>query len=201
MTAAFGFNPDDPRRRAPRHSTHLLSNAGEVVDLSSTGMRIMCKGKPTLKIGMPQTFKIESPEGTLKVSGRVVWGRRAGFRKHEMGIEFVNVAAKTQAALAALAEFGFLSAAMKAPGFGTSSAKRKPKIRATGLPNYYKILGIKGSAGETEIHDAYRLLARKWHPDINPDPEASQKFIELREAYEVLRDPQRRESYDVQAAA
>lgn len=63
--------------------------------------------------------------------------------------------------------------------------------------DYYKILGIGRDAGEEEIKRSYRRLAMEYHPDRNPgDWEAEEKFKEASEAYEVLRDPQKREIYD-----
>jgi curved DNA-binding protein len=63
--------------------------------------------------------------------------------------------------------------------------------------DYYEVLGIDRGAGEKEIKQAFRRLARKWHPDANPDDErAEEKFKEINEAYEVLGDPDKRAKYD-----
>lgn len=62
--------------------------------------------------------------------------------------------------------------------------------------DYYKILGVDRGASEAEIKSAYRKLARKYHPDVNKDKEASQKFKDVNEAYEVLSDPEKRKRYD-----
>ena len=63
--------------------------------------------------------------------------------------------------------------------------------------DYYQVLGVPKTATEKEIKDAYRKLARKHHPDLNPnDAEANKKFQQLNEANEVLSDPEKRKKYD-----
>ena len=62
--------------------------------------------------------------------------------------------------------------------------------------NYYEILGLARDATSDEIRQAYFILARKVHPDANPDPKAKEKFIAIQEAYEVLNDKDRRAIYD-----
>lgn len=62
--------------------------------------------------------------------------------------------------------------------------------------DYYEILGVERGASQEDIQKAFRRLARKYHPDINKAAEASDRFKELNEAYEVLKDPEKREKYD-----
>ena len=61
--------------------------------------------------------------------------------------------------------------------------------------DYYEVLGVSKDADEAAIKKAYRVLAKKYHPDTNPgDKEAEEKFKQAAEAYDVLRDPEKRRS-------
>jgi len=67
---------------------------------------------------------------------------------------------------------------------------------AVTFQDYYTTLGVGRTATQEEIQRAYRKLARKYHPDINKEADAEEKFKQLNEAYEVLRDPEKRQKYD-----
>jgi molecular chaperone DnaJ len=62
--------------------------------------------------------------------------------------------------------------------------------------DYYEVLGLSKSATEADIKKAYRSLAKKYHPDVNKEKGADEKFKEVQEAYETLSDPQKRSTYD-----
>src|SRR4051794_41919263 len=67
---------------------------------------------------------------------------------------------------------------------------------AVDYQDYYAELGVPRDASEQDIRRAYRKLARENHPDVNQDPGAEDRFKRVSEAYEVLRDPDKRERYD-----
>jgi DnaJ-class molecular chaperone len=70
-------------------------------------------------------------------------------------------------------------------------------MRSSASRDYYQLLGVSRDADEKAIKSAFRRLARKYHPDVNPgNKEAEKKFKEISEAYEVLRDPRKRQQYD-----
>ena len=65
------------------------------------------------------------------------------------------------------------------------------------MSDHYQTLGVDRGASADEIKRAYRKIARELHPDVNPDPAVQDKFKEVTAAYEVLSDPQKRQSYDM----
>src|SRR5271167_1420910 len=62
--------------------------------------------------------------------------------------------------------------------------------------DYYKILGVTRAASADDIKKTYRRLARKFHPDVSKEKDAEARFKEVQEAYEVLKDPEKRAAYD-----
>lgn len=67
---------------------------------------------------------------------------------------------------------------------------------ASPSPDFYQVLGVSRTASQEEIQRAYRRLARRYHPDVNKDPAAEDRFKEISEAYQVLSDPDTRRRYD-----
>lgn len=66
--------------------------------------------------------------------------------------------------------------------------------------DYYKMLGVEKNANDEEIKKQYRRMARKYHPDVSKEKDAEEKFKEVKEAYEVLKDPEKRKAYDQMGA-
>src|SRR5690348_3204143 len=62
--------------------------------------------------------------------------------------------------------------------------------------DYYAILGVKRDASADDIRKAYRKLAQRYHPDVTKDPAGEEKFKEVGEAYQTLKDPEKRKAYD-----
>ncbi|HEX2101194.1 MAG TPA: DnaJ domain-containing protein, partial [Candidatus Synoicihabitans sp.] len=62
--------------------------------------------------------------------------------------------------------------------------------------DYYKIMGVARDVSQDELKRVYRRLARKYHPDVSKEANAEARFKEVQEAYEVLKDPEKRAAYD-----
>src|SRR5690606_26142069 len=62
--------------------------------------------------------------------------------------------------------------------------------------DYYKVMGLPRTATQAQIKAAHRKLSRKYHPDLNKDPGAEEQFKDVAEAYQVLKDPEKRAAYD-----
>src|SRR5215471_3497489 len=92
---------------------------------------------------------------------------------------------------------------------GSFSNPRACLVKARGRPDitgynetrmkykdYYAVMGVARDASPEQIKGAYRKLARKYHPDVSKEPNAEEKFKEVQEAYETLKDPEKRAAFD-----
>lgn len=207
-------------RRATRHTAmNLACELGAIVDLSQTGLRIQCAGRPGVEIGSQVKLTVSSPMQRLTVSGQVVWVHKPLLKAGQVGIKFVNTSEAAARALVELAEHGFVDTAKlseqfsKGSGGGGSSGsangcdescggktgeeRGQASIRASvELEDYYGALGLLPSAMDTEIQEAFRSLARQLHPDVNRSEDATQRFAFISKAYATLKDPAKRLRYD-----
>lgn len=168
---------------------------GEVVDLSVTGLRARSRGRPELKPGDSVTLVVESESQQIRVTGRAVWVKRAGWRSFEIGVQFVDVRPGIAAALGQLAQYGFVPSGGAAAGYKASAPP--PKVRAVvEIEDLYTIFGVPRDANDDQIRETYHALARKYHPDVCTDTEAQDRFTLISKAYSILRDPDRRQRYD-----
>ncbi|OMO73086.1 hypothetical protein COLO4_27271 [Corchorus olitorius] len=78
----------------------------------------------------------------------------------------------------------------------TSHRRRSSRLIVRADSDFYSVLGVSRNASKSEIKSAYRKLARSYHPDVNKDPGAEQKFKDISNAYEVLSDDEKRSLYD-----
>ncbi len=180
-----------------------------MLDLSASGMRIRCAGKPPVKRGASDQFAIRSGSQQLSVLGKVVWVKRGTWRSRtwEFGVRFTDPRPGLRTALSNLAQYGFVSGAAVADtstGAGPSpapdpsgGAKAKSGVSAgIEVDDLYKVLGVGRGATEDEVRTAYRGLARTLHPDVCSDPGAPERFTHIGRAYAVLKDPKERKRYD-----
>lgn len=202
----------NPRRADRVVPDGLSCQLGDILDLSETGLRIRSVGRPRVEVGSQLTLTIASALQKLSVKGQIVWVRKS-LLGGMVGVRFVDTPPALAAALVELANHGFV----ELPPTGStcsSSATSKPKASGSGsgfggtgegsssvraevhVENYYEALGVLPSATTEELHAAYRVLARQLHPDVNPSPDAAQRFAYVARAYAVLKDPAKRLRHD-----
>lgn len=191
------------QRKAHRYGGETVRCAlGEILDVSASGMRVMCDGKPPVKQGGVIPVRLKFSDGSLQVGTQVRWIKRRGLKRHEVGLQFVQLKPGVSRVLDAIARFGMAEAVkhMDEPiGRDRSGPRKKDKAKKPRadieLPNYYRALELSPDATSDEIKASYRRLATVYHPDRNTSPEALKRFEQINEAYHVLRDTERRESY------
>lgn len=172
---------------------------GEVADLSMTGLRAKCRGRPDLQCGDAMTLVIESDTQCIRVTGRLVWVRRAGLRTFEVGVQFVDVRPGIAAAIAQLARYGFIPSGGEA-AIPIDPPPARAVTAAVEIEDLYAVFGIPRDASDDTIRDTYHMLARRYHPDVCTEPGAEERFTLISKAYSVLRDSDRRKRYDAMLA-
>ncbi len=201
------------RRRATRYELDSQSSSlGTVKDLSRVGARIAGNGRAPLKVGESLTLCLRASDGAvLQLPARVVWLRKPKFRQWEMGLEFVGIDRRKQSSIENLARFGTLAPPPARSEAGSPGDGSRPVVGHDGIDgsessteiqaryrerNHYRTMQVQPDADEETIRLAFRMLAKRLHPDRNPAPDAHRRFEQLKQAYDVLRDPERRRRYD-----
>lgn len=186
----------------PRHETDAIRcPLGEILDLSGTGMRVGVKGRCSIKVGQIVPIKLKTPHGSVAVAARSIWRRRTGLLgNYQIGFHFDGIKPNQAVALATIARFGFIasqgvqSAESDAPGNPSAKVGSSPATVEANIvmAEYYECLGVPPNATPEDVKAAYRKLARQYHPDVAPGADNQKKFVELREAYDLLSDHLRR---------
>lgn len=193
-------SPGWQNRKHERLGTSTVRcSLGTIADISATGLRVMCEGKPPVEIGQVCPFKLKFDDGALTLQAQVRWCKRRGIKRHEIGLKFVALKPGMPDVLEAIARFGMASMARQNAGQSEGAQPKKklpapPTIDAV-LPEYFRIMDLTAEATPTQIRKRYRELAVAWHPDRCDHPDALTRFEEINEAYHVLCDPQRRKNY------
>lgn len=186
-----------PAARMPANGA-FTTPIGDAVDVSVTGMQLLCKKKPPLRKGQVTELSVQSGGQRMKVNARLVWTRRGrgGIR---LGFEFIALTDSQKRIMEALGRFGFIPSPQElAEAKKRENQKQgKPTISATAhVPDYYDVLSVPASASQQTIHQAYRRMVRRFHPDVCTDDGAEDRFKLINEAYGVLRSEKDRRAYD-----
>jgi DnaJ domain/PilZ domain len=215
--------PEHPRRHPRTEASNLRCTIGAAIDISMGGMQVTSRTKPIVKRGEILPLWIEAGGQRLHLRGRVAWLTRRG-RTHRIGIAFMDLDKRHQAALEQLARFGcFVSdrAEEDHTNAGSPPASTVGRQGSTGgavragmvVEDLYAILGLPARASQEEITARFRKMARELHPDAHRSrsegsegsvegvggmskKESDERFTLLHKAYSVLRDPALRQRYD-----
>ena len=178
------------KRRYPRFSTNVIScSLGDVVDISAGGIRLRGRGKMPVCRGQIIPLSLKAHDSETQTKARVVHIRRVGLRTWEAGFAFVDLRPSLVNDIENLGRTGEIP-------HWTYIPPRQVKAEAS-LPDYYGALGLKQSASLDDIRKTFHARAKKYHPDVNPDPAVAGKFMKMLEAYKVLKDPDKRKRYDI----
>lgn len=174
-------------------SAVLTCSLGTIVEVWRTGI-IIRASRPIIPTdpAAPIDLDLCGPVDDVALKARVV-RLKPGPRGVEIELAFADPAPDVQDAVENLARFGRTRA--RAPG-ETDARVRDQIVQAAKLPDYYAVLGLRTTASDADIQAAFRVLARRYHPDVCKEPDAQQRFCAISEAHEVLGDPEKRAEYD-----
>ncbi len=181
-----------------RMSTKGLScHAGNVLDMSGGGMRVVVPWKSAPRVGDPETYIFGEGPDEIRLMGTVRWVRPAGrlHKRAEVGVEFVGLTEGKRAALRRFAATGDGSAVLAEQNAEAGQSRVRVEF-----PDLYKIFHLSVYASQEDIRRAYHKLAKTIHPDRCDAPDAEAKFAEVQKAYSILRDRELRAKYDERLA-
>ncbi len=187
-------------REYPRFSREgMTCPLGPVVDLSSGGARVRIDRKPTVQVGETLEMMIGARGSVLSVRAIIVWVRKSGWKSWEIGLQFRGVYEELAKQLMQLAMTGSTQAVQE--DYAKHGAPSTTEIQASiEIEDLYEILQVARKASTEQVIAAYRVLARRYHPDFNPATDAAVAFTRITKAYRVLRDPETRARYDLMLA-
>lgn len=213
----FGNSEQVPTGRAERTAERfrcdtMVCPIGPVVDVSATGLRIKLSEPATFRPGDTLSLALTSHGQTVKVQGSVARIIKKFFRPAELGVSFINLTPSQAAAVVQLGRFGYCEVRDKAPAAKPKTASRDvpippPPPKSTSpiqagveIEDLYEVLGVASNATNDQVRDAYRDLAKRYHPDHCKEDGAPERFARISKAFSVLRDPKLRANYDVMLA-
>lgn len=187
-------------REYPRFSREgMTCPLGPVADLSSGGARVRVDRKPTVQLGETLEMMIGARGSVLSVRAIVVWVRKSGWKSWDIGLQFRGVYDELAKQLMQLAMTGSTQAVQE--DYAKRGTPTAGEIEASiEIEDLYEILAVGRKASTEQVIVAYRVLARKYHPDFNPATDAAVAFTRITKAYRVLRDPETRARYDLMLA-
>jgi hypothetical protein len=175
--------------RFPAKSKGVRCALGEILDLSGGGMRVLCQDKTPMKVNTAAKVMLKTLDGKEEVNVRCCWVKRRGwFGKHELGLKFIGMDPEQADRLEKIAKYGFLPESAGGGGKAESSWEDKAQTAQLdeAMRTHYEVLGLEPGASADELRMAYRKQVRECHPDVNPAPEAHQRFLRLQESYDLL---------------
>ncbi len=200
--------PLKPRSASRNLIDGFMTQLGPLIDISATGMRLRLPKDQPLAPQSVLNFQVRNGGSMFSLRGIVVWCRAKRKSEYaECGVRFIDLSPEHRALVEHVARFGLMprrDEKVDSSARGASKQHEQHEQRNSARPtqvsveveNLYAILRVPSNATPEQIRTAYRTLARQFHPDRCPTPEATQQFTLVSKAFSVLRDPELRARYD-----
>jgi len=191
----FLADPNDKRgHERELEPVGLWCTLGTVLDISISGLRVACMGKAPDRPGRLVTFSLSGVAGELDATARVVRVDPRGWKKYEMGLEFLGLTQQQRRLLEALVR-------LAAPDIKSSDAPPPAATPKERVPDHYLTLGVPRDATAQVIRKAFHALALKYHPDSTHTGDTAKAFQRVHDAYAALKDAAARANYDTKLSA